>query len=518
VSPFSTIRRYGQLCYSLVRNHISLPRLQFSSLAGDHFTFDGHSLSTTSLTRMYHQVFHQISTLLYEDLLFGLKESSLPPLRKSQDIVDNPNHYVIGQGFLISEASNPWVLIRTIFQSQNLLHAYFTPGIEGPPIPRQSAWMDYLAKVEKFKEGFYFLFHQVVGMPKRGSEEIRIRVADTSFGPRNIYYMFDHIACVGMYSKTSHNSGKDKLTVHFLPKSLELLLRHFYTSVATVEAWAVDQFIDTPDPFYRFYLFSSMGQQWKAEKLSQILQKLSCCHLGTSLNMNQLRHILPGIADHYAISNLPDAYSQSTMHAQLGHTADTGHRLYARKLNEHPQLTAHLAKSMLDFCMSWQKLWGFSGEKPDMATAMAIQRIGSTTTINPRLGPSDSETTALKAQLSSIQASLLSLQNLVSQSTSDLQGLCHGCQSKQQISTGGAFITSEVPKTSRELRSREKNPLPSIPTGSLPSCLTSEMDPPSSSAGPGPSIINSSLEKHNCEELQGDFTSQYSTDHFLEVS
>lgn len=226
---------------------------------------------------MYHQVFHQISTLLYEDLLFGIQESSLPPLKKSQDIVDNPNHYAIGQGFLISEASDPWALIRSIFQSQNLLHTYFTLEKEGPPIPCHYAWKEYLAKIEKFKEGFYFLFHQVVGMPKRASEEIHIRVADTSFGPWNIYYMFDHIACVGMYSKTSHNSGKDKLTVHFLPRSLEILLQHFYTSVATVEAWAVDQFITTPDPFYQSYLFTSMGQQWKAETFSKILQKLSCC-------------------------------------------------------------------------------------------------------------------------------------------------------------------------------------------------------------------------------------------------
>ena len=58
-------------------------------------------------------------------------------LKKSQDVADNPDHYALGQGFLVSEESNLWALIRTIFRSQNFLH---------------------------------FLFHQVVGIPKRGSE------------------------------------------------------------------------------------------------------------------------------------------------------------------------------------------------------------------------------------------------------------------------------------------------------------------------------------------------------------
>ena len=60
--------------------------------------------------------------------------------------------------------------------------------------------------------------------------------------------MFKHIACIGFYSKTSYNTGQDKMTLHFLARPLEYLLWHYYASVSTIEAWATDLFISDPDP------------------------------------------------------------------------------------------------------------------------------------------------------------------------------------------------------------------------------------------------------------------------------
>jgi hypothetical protein len=146
-------------------------------------------------------------------------------------------------------------------------------------------------------------------------------------------YLFHRLACIGDYNKSSRNSGNDKLTLHFLARPLEAVLRRFQASVASISAWAIDWVLapEDVDPHHHCYLLSSMGRRWTSERLSRILQQITAKHLpgNISLNMSSLRHILPGIAEHYRISDILSPRTDDVLHSQLGHTQETGDRMYA---------------------------------------------------------------------------------------------------------------------------------------------------------------------------------------------
>ncbi|KAG1886871.1 uncharacterized protein F5891DRAFT_988734 [Suillus fuscotomentosus] len=355
----------------------ALPRLQFAVLDGPDFTFDGKSLSVTSMTRMYHSVYRDMVHILEQDLLFGASDADLHPLKTPKEITDNTHERVLGRGVLVSEMQAAWVLMKLIMSDKKLMKKYFSIDSNGHPVPRKGAWEEYLDSIEAFKEHFYFLFHQIPGMPKRGAEEIRAKIVDTSFRSRNLMYLFRRLACIGDYSKSSRNSGNDKLTLHFMARPLEIVLRRFQASVATIGAWAIDLVLpaESIDPHHHCYLLSSKGQRWTSERLSRILQQLTSKHLPgkVCLNMSSLRHILPGIAEHYHISDVLTPRTDDVLHSQLGHNQNTGDRMYARTHQDHPQLTSTMAHRTMRFCDLWQELLGFKEDIPNEDAALSLQ-------------------------------------------------------------------------------------------------------------------------------------------------
>ncbi|KAG2045483.1 hypothetical protein BDR06DRAFT_1015606 [Suillus hirtellus] len=246
-TPFCSVRRYTRLCYAICRSHIALPRLQFASAHSPEFKFDGKKLSVISMIQMYHAVYSHMVDVLRHRLLFGANDAALQPLKKPGDLVDWPHIQSVGQGVLVSEMHACWAPMKIIVDNTRLRQKYFIQASNGKLLPRIEAWEEYVEDIEVFKEHFYFLFHQLSGMPKRGTEEIRAKIVDTSFRGRNLMYLFERLACVGDYNKSSRNTGNDKLTLHFLPRPLEYVLRRFQASVAAIGAWAVDVVLDTMD-------------------------------------------------------------------------------------------------------------------------------------------------------------------------------------------------------------------------------------------------------------------------------
>ncbi|KAG2063224.1 hypothetical protein BDR04DRAFT_1123409 [Suillus decipiens] len=89
--------------------------------------------------------------------------------------------------------------------------------------------------------------------------------------------------------------------------------------------------------------------------------------------MSSLRHILPGIAEHYRISDILSPRTYDVLHSRLGHSQETGDRMYARAHQDHPQLTNSMAHRTMLFCDLWQELLGFGGEVPNEEAALSLQ-------------------------------------------------------------------------------------------------------------------------------------------------
>jgi hypothetical protein len=149
--------------------------------------------------------------------------------------------------------------------------------------------------------------------------------------------------------------------------------------VASIGAWAIDLVLpaESIDPHHHCYLLSSKGQRWTSERLSRILQRLTSKYLPgkVSLNMSSLRHILPGIAEHYRISDVLTLRTDDVLHSQLGHSQNTGDRMYARAHDDHPRLTSTMVHRTMQFCDLWQELLGFKEDIPNEDDALSLQAL-----------------------------------------------------------------------------------------------------------------------------------------------
>ncbi|KAG2082821.1 hypothetical protein BD769DRAFT_1398275, partial [Suillus cothurnatus] len=283
-----------------------LPRLQFTTSGGPDFTFDGKSLSVTSITQMYHSVYRDMVRILEENLLFGASDADLQPLKAPEEIMDKLHERVLGHGVLVSEMQVAWNLMKFIMSDEKLLKKYFTIDSSGYPVPQRGTWEQYLEDIEAFKE-------------------------------------------------------------------------RFQASVASIGAWAIDLVLpaESIDPHHHCYLLSSKGQRWTSERLSRILQRLTSKYLPgkVSHNMSSLRHILPGIAEHYRISDVLTLRTDDVLHSQLGHSQNTGDRMYARAHDDHPRLTSTMVHRTMQFCDLWQELLGFKEDIPNEDDALSLQAL-----------------------------------------------------------------------------------------------------------------------------------------------
>ena len=206
--------------------------------------------------------------------------------------------------------------------------------------------------------------HFLSGMPKRGTEVVKFKIGNLANSMRNFYLMYNYLATVGLYNKTSANTGKDNVTLHFLPHSIAILIWRFYYFVGDLERWVVEKLLPLSDVSanWPLYFFCSYGKRWTSKTLSDILQKQFEKLMGIHINLQQLRHILPAISAHYSIE-APTMFSDFSLpDHQMGRSADIGGRFYSRTTDWHHQLTNKFCHDSLDFCTRVHKLWGFHGD------------------------------------------------------------------------------------------------------------------------------------------------------------
>ena len=397
------------MAYSEVRNYIAPPRQQWSTRHGTEFTYQGTPLSVTEFTKMFHNIYNEMEELL-EDLTFGLaKDHVFDP------IIDDPQELKPGYGFLTEDTSWNWAIMQHILDNPELNNRFFGKDGQKRTFNRK-ANMDWLDKAARFKELFYIVIHCLCGMPKCGSEEWRLRVFNSLFRQRNFMYMFGRTAIVGVHNKTSAATGVDKTTLHFVPKAFERFLRIYYAFVMTHETYVIEHMLNIDKHKFLCYFLSSKGAHWSTNKDTAVLKAATRDNMGVALGKAPLRHILSGIAQHYNIGIHTSSRGNSVLHSQLGHSDNTGERLYARMNEIHKQLTNQFCHDTLDFCDSWAELWGFDTKIPSVDRACARQTLfekqGSWLT--PKSDFSDAQLTAITEHLQKLSSLV---QNLIPSSS-----------------------------------------------------------------------------------------------------
>ena len=374
VSAFASIRRYQKLAYRESRGFVAAPQLHFHTRYGQRFTFKEIPLDVRDFTTMFHNIHSEMKNILEHDLLFDMTDGDLGVPVGDVRTPDDLGVHTSGYGLLGAERQSNWLLMKHIMGTPELKDVYIFDDGEKWSFKKEPN-LRYLRAIHRFKQLMYFLIHCLAGMPKRLSEERRFRIVNTRDRMRNVLWMLECLAILGLHNKTSANSGCDKMSLHFIAPCMTSLIRRFYSLVATHEAYLVERIVDNPDPRHACYMFSSMGQRWTCDEMTTITKQLTEHHLGHVINTQQLRHILPGIADHYNVGHHTRAVSIGTSikSVQLGHGDDTDERLYARTDEGHPKLTSKFTHDSHDYSESWQQVWGFDVDVPQLSLAQQFQ-------------------------------------------------------------------------------------------------------------------------------------------------
>jgi hypothetical protein len=320
---------------------------------------------------MFHNIFTEMEEII-ETLTFGLAKDFEVP-----SIIDDPHDTTPGYGFAMQEEKYRWAIMQHILDDPELRDIYFWIDGEEKHL-NQGSNRTWLKQVARFKELFYLVIHFLCGMPKRGSEEWRLRVLNGLFRQRNIMYFFGRIGIIGGHSKTSASTGLDKPTLHFIPLPFERMFHIYYNFVAPHELYVVENIVNDYDPGYPCYFLSSNGKRWTQGHETNVLKAATKTMTSPPLGKAALRQILPGIAEHYCIEVNSSTVGNSILHSQMGHRNDTGQRLYARTADMHRHLTNEFCHDSLDFCKGWAELWGFDTQIPSLENALMRQKLFET--------------------------------------------------------------------------------------------------------------------------------------------
>jgi hypothetical protein len=353
---------------------VAPPDLQFFDRFGTIFTHKGRLLDIDKFVEVIHYTYREAKELLQQDLLFGLSDEQLGHIVFDRSKVDDTSDNMPGHGILGTERDRNWTLMKHIMESKDLFNQFFD-DIGGIPKLRRGRALMFLEKIAHFRRLEYVLIHWLSGMPKRGTEAIRFKIVNLADRMRNFYFMFNHLSVVGLHNKTSANTGKDNVTLHFLPPTIATLIQRFYYFVADLERWIVGELFSPAEVSrdWAVYLFSSYGKRWTSQMLSDALQNQFNKVMGERINLQQFRHILPGITTHYNIES-PEGSVLSIQAHQMGHSKDSDARLYSRTTDGHHQLTNQFCHNALDFCTRVHKLWGFYGDTPSVEKSRTYRK------------------------------------------------------------------------------------------------------------------------------------------------
>jgi hypothetical protein len=337
---------------------VGIPRLIFKTPEGPEFEFDGKASSATQLSATFCEAYHRAKDILENKLLMGLTDKEIGVSLDFSDVVDKLGDETPGYGFLRDAKIRKGMETMKAFLDHPKTKGHFLINTGTQQRFKPVPCLQYLKHAEDFKELIYLLIHCLAGMPKRGSEERRYKIYNILERIRNLFRMLGRLAIIGNYSKTTALSEYDRATLHFIPECIAKLIIRYFSLVAGVENIFVGRFCPGRKDNYQCYLFSSFGKRWRKDKLTSILRR------ETGYGLAQLRHILPGLVEHYQLDAAIRLGQVSPGHRQQAHGPDIGGRLYSRTMDTHSKLTNPMIHDTLYLCDRWEGLMGFSTDDP----------------------------------------------------------------------------------------------------------------------------------------------------------
>jgi hypothetical protein len=249
-------------------------------------------MDVDKFAEVIHEMNKEVEKVLQEDLLLGLDNEKLSNIIFDQAILDNTGNNKPGYRILATEHDQGWTLMQHIMQTDHIFNKFSHDlDTNGQPELRQERGLEFLEKIAHFKHLLFILMHFLSGMPKHRTEAVKFKIANLANCMRNFYLVHNHLAIVGLYNKTSVNTGRDNVTLHSLSHSITTLIQCFYYFVKDLERWIVQKLLPLSEVSanWPIYFFCSYKKCRTSQILSDILQKQFEKLMSIHLNLQQLQ-------------------------------------------------------------------------------------------------------------------------------------------------------------------------------------------------------------------------------------
>jgi hypothetical protein len=366
------------LRWRLLLFHIS------KSSVGDHqaewdedetvLTFEDTELHMDHIPNLLVSEYNECKRLLYEDLMFGLKDFHR---MHAWSLKDNPDVDIVGWNFtqhrdnahLLQGADR--ILLRAIQRSKTLCQLYLANNDQAPSrlVWRESALASYETVVQKYLHRLCTLFHISSGQPIRENEFFSMTWCNTQ-RRRSITLRHKRVMIHVKYHKGQEQTGLYKDNIRFLAQPVSDLLLDYFVYVLPLRQIFLRQ--SSPKGLLSPFLWEQNGKVWPASRLSRCLEDASTRAEIPRLHISNWRQLTVSIVKTKFAGYIgcfeedeedEDAEEiEVDIHAmtkQRNHTTQTVNRAYANQTGSaFGNVWDGLVRMGLRASTLWQDFWG----------------------------------------------------------------------------------------------------------------------------------------------------------------
>lgn len=370
ISAFATIRYYQGVGWTAVKNLVGVARVLFFKHGEPEFMFDNIKSSTLSWIHFVHDLWKRAEEILRVDLLMHLTDEQLDLGRLRADLDDNAQELANGYGFAPRDTDTLDRIMKVLFSHQPFVTKFMRDG----EFSTDALW-SFCNSVKTFKELLFAIIH-LTGAPKRITELLLHKLFNTRGRLRNVLLMLQRFFLIGDYSKTTANTGVDKVSIHLLAPALEPLFVRLCLVVLPLERYFLYLLKAPVQENAHCYLFSSLGRRWNPEQARHsIIPSLTNDFFGNPFTVSQVRHIILAIIQHYDLDVVRHPSRGASSAQQQGHSLKLGNRLYANSQNYPNTVTSARVMETSEFMEVFHAFMGLaSHDGPTEVTAESLRK------------------------------------------------------------------------------------------------------------------------------------------------
>ncbi|KAG8688112.1 hypothetical protein FRC11_006028 [Ceratobasidium sp. 423] len=241
IRPFSALKSLRKQLIADAAAHRGLGVFHWADVEKTTGVYQGQNISMDGVRLMTRAMYLKTKELLDKEVLKSLPYDVLKiheiHLNSLQDIMDESKY---GYSVWRDDANTSLHSHRDSLLSAFMLHPsldghfYQNTDSDGSPIMDKAAQTAWLEKVGEFSLHLMGCVQVSSGLSRRGQELVKMRNHNVQTRLRNLFKYGEYLIYILGYSKTTSQTGKDRLDVHALPPKISDMLLIFNTIVRPV--------------------------------------------------------------------------------------------------------------------------------------------------------------------------------------------------------------------------------------------------------------------------------------------